>query len=153
MAGIGQYQGNPLEEDNAIRLFTNANQRLRHIHDALWKEETHYTWLVYILIAGVVWILGSDIDEIWGGILAISLSLVGIFVCLIGYYVLIRERYFFEQAMESWKKYANELGIAELELIRDRLPGPNITDCFKATLIVPIFVFVALIIAAAFSFC
>lgn len=148
-----QFNGVSLSSNDVVTLYVNANNRLRHIHDALWKEEQHYTWLLYILIAGVVLALTTGLQKPWGSILAIILSLVGMFVCLIGFMVLSREREFFKQAKASCEEYAGKLGIVQMERYAEPMPGIKIIDWFRTTIVAPVFVFVVLIIIAAFHVC
>ena len=90
-----------MDKQELIKLLEIANQRLRHVHDALWKEETHYTWLVYILAAGVVFVVVSS--EACGTvktIIASVLSLIGILVCLFAYSAVRKEGRFFHTALQ-----------------------------------------------------
>jgi hypothetical protein len=149
-----RHDGQPfLTKENIIELYINANNRMRHIHNALWKEEQHYTWLLYSLIAGVILTLTADFQKPWGGVIAIILSLIGMFVSLIGFLVLSRERCFFNQAITSCKAYAEKLGIVEDEGFYSKIPGISITNWFQTTLVVPIIIFIVLLFTAAFSMC
>jgi hypothetical protein len=148
-----QYNRKPLSNENVIELYSSACQRLRHHHDAIWKEETHYTWLVYILIAGTILALTCNVEKPWNGIIAIILSLTGIFACIIGFNVISRERQFFEQASDSCKRYTNELGITETEGVYEKTSGISIFNWFRTTILIPVIIFVLLIFAGAFGIC
>jgi hypothetical protein len=74
-----------VDKQELIKLLDIANQRVRNHHDALWKEETHYTWLVYILAAGVISIFFiSGVCWPLKAVIDITLSIVGICACQIG---------------------------------------------------------------------
>ena len=95
------------ENSELIHLLDIANQRLRHHHDALWKEETHYTWLSYILAGGLIYLLvisrqiSLDLLIAIGFFLAaVTLSFIGIFVCIIGFKVIRLEGIYFHTAIE-----------------------------------------------------
>ena len=146
-------QNVPLNNENTIELYLNANERLRHHHDALWKEEVHYTWLIYIIIGGIILTLTKGIERPWNGVIAIVLALVGIFVCIIAFHVVSRERQFFIVALNNCKKYAELLGIKEYEGLNTPTPGVPIITWFKVTLLVPIIIFVTLIVVSALAMC
>jgi len=148
-----QFQTGSLNNENVIELYLNASQRLRHHHDALWKEETHYTWLIYILVAGTILALTCDVVKPWNAIIAIILSIVGIFACIIAFHVISRERHFFEQASDSCRRYANELGITQTEGFFVHTPGIRVITWFRVTLLLPIIIFMVLIFAGAFMIC
>ena len=131
------------ENQDLIRLFEVANQRLRHIHDALWKEETHYTWLIYILVAGAILAL-RDLP-----IVAIVLSVIGIVICDVGFFVVRRESKFFKRAKQSVDNYVARLNISDLEPPQEGEPGTSIQDYFRITLLIPIAVFIVLIVLSA----
>ncbi len=45
-----------------LKHFELANQRIRYHHDSLWEEEKHYSWWVYILLAGLIYIYLSNLE-------------------------------------------------------------------------------------------
>jgi hypothetical protein len=77
------------KNDNLIKLFEINEQRVRHHHDCIWKEETHYTWAAYILAGGLIGILAlvvqnvSRIDDIIAVILFLSSSILCILGCIL----------------------------------------------------------------------
>jgi len=95
------------ENSELIHLLDIVNQRLRHLHDSLWKEETHYTWLSYILVGGLIYLLvisrqiSLDLLTAIGFLLAtITLSSIGILICIMGYKVIRLEGTYFHTAIE-----------------------------------------------------
>ena len=95
-------QNGQSENQELIKLFEIANQRLRHIHDALWKEEAHYTWLIYILVAGAI--LALNVNDL--PIVAIVLSAIGIGICWVGFFVLKEKE---NSSKKQIKAFANTL--------------------------------------------
>ncbi|MCX6011172.1 MAG: hypothetical protein NT134_02785 [Chloroflexi bacterium] len=95
------------ENSELIHLLDIVNQRLRHLHDSLWKEETHYTWLSYILVGGLIYLLvisrQTSLDlltAIGFFLLAFFLSIIGIFICIMGFNVIRLEGKYFHTAIE-----------------------------------------------------
>ncbi len=101
-----------MDKQELIKLLDIANQRLRHNHDALWKEETHYTWLLYILVAGVIFIIASS-ELCWTlkAIISVPLSVIGICVCLIGYKVVRKEGQYFHEAIQIRNRLNCAIGL------------------------------------------
>ncbi len=101
-----------MDKQELIKLLDFANQRVRHHHDALWKEETHYTWLVYILAAGVIYIffISGVCWPLKAGI-AVLLSMIGICVCLVGYSVVRKEGRYFHEALQIRNRLNCALGL------------------------------------------
>jgi len=95
------------ENIELLRLLDIANQRLRHHHDTLWKEETHYTWLSYILAGGLIYLLVVStqtklnlLTTIGFFLAAVTLSIIGIFICIMGFKVIRLEGMYFHTAIE-----------------------------------------------------
>jgi len=66
-----------------------AQRRIENQHSVLWKVETHYTWLVYIIAGGLafVWLsVDPNLEE--QGLLILRFgSILGLVLSLIGFYV------------------------------------------------------------------
>ena len=43
-----------------LKLLDIVSQRVRHQHSALWEEEKHYSWWVYVLFAGLIWVYTNE---------------------------------------------------------------------------------------------
>jgi hypothetical protein len=118
-----------LDKQDFIKLLDIANQRIRHHHDALWKEETHYTWLVYILAAGVIYIFFiSGVSWPLKAGIAILLSVIGICVCLIGYSVVRKEGRYFHEAIQIRNRLNRAIGLdkrIKIELDFDEMLLPR----------------------------
>jgi hypothetical protein len=103
-----------MDKKELITLLDLANQRVRLHHNALWKEETHYTWLVYILVAGAIyiffvvrlyWPLKAAID--------IFLSMIGIIVCLLGCSVVRKEGRYFNKVRQIRNRLNYAIGLSQ----------------------------------------
>jgi hypothetical protein len=116
------------ENSELIHLLDIANQRLRHHHDALWKEETHYTWLSYILAGGLIYLLvisrqiSLDLLIAIGFFLAaVTLSIIGIFVCIIGFKVIRLEGTYFHTAIEIRNRLHRALKLHEYYVENEKI--------------------------------
>jgi hypothetical protein len=106
------FGGGVMDKQELIKLLDLANQRVRHHHDALWKEETHYTWLVYILAAGVIYIFFiSGVCWPLKAVIDVPLSIIGICVCLIGYSVVRKEGRYFHEALQIRNRLNRAVGL------------------------------------------
>lgn len=102
------------------KLLELASQRLRHHHDALWEEEKHYTWWVYVILGVVIFIYVNQFSVVGYKILLIVIvSLFGIFISWMGYTVVRREGEFFYEAFQVYKHTAVALGLNQ------PVPHPN----------------------------
>jgi hypothetical protein len=101
-----------MDKQELIKLLDIANQRLRHHHDALWKEETHYTWLLYILVAGVIFIFFIN-GVCWTlkALIIFFLGIIGISICLIGYSVVRKEGQYFHEAIQIRNRLNCAIGL------------------------------------------
>jgi hypothetical protein len=101
-----------MDKQELVKLLDIANQRVRHHHDALWKEETHYTWLLYILAAGVIFIFFIN-GVCWPlkAIISVPLSIIGICVCIIGYKVVRKEGEDFHEALQICNRLHYAIGL------------------------------------------
>ena len=103
-----------MDKQELIKLLEIANQRIRHHHDALWKEETHYTWLVYILAAGVIFIAaGSGFSWILKPVIIAILGIIGIVICWLGYLVVRKEGQFFHVALQIRNRLNYAVGLSQ----------------------------------------
>jgi len=89
-------------QQELLKLLEVISQRVQHHHDALWEEAKHYSWWIYILLAGLVSLylnLGSL--KPWVGIpLTVLGNLFGCVLSLIGYNAVRREGKMFHEARQ-----------------------------------------------------
>jgi hypothetical protein len=78
--------------------------RLWKHHNALWEEEKHYSWWIYIILAGIIFIALSDASWLIKIVLVFLGSLLGLFISVVGYLVIKRESQRFDVAMIELKK-------------------------------------------------
>lgn len=91
-----------------LEFLRTAQQRYESQHSVLWKVETHYTWLVYIVIGGLVfiWLNSTSLpDDLRLSILRYG-SILGLILSLVGYYVVRLEG---EYLWENRQIYARTL--------------------------------------------
>jgi len=101
-----------MDKQELIKLLDITNQRIRHHHDALWKEETHYTWLVYIITAGVVFIaFASPACWILKASIITTLGIIGSFICYFAYRVVRREGQFSHEALQIRNRLNCAIGL------------------------------------------
>jgi hypothetical protein len=89
-----------------------AENKLQIVHDirqmhhtALWEEEKHFTWWVYGIVAGILYVLGNDnFSGLWKGLISLFLSVYGIFISAKGMEVFNREKIWFDAVMNDLKK-------------------------------------------------
>jgi hypothetical protein len=58
---------NNMTRDQLINLLEINEKRVNHVHEALWEEEKHYTWISYILAGGLISVfllIVQNIDKI-----------------------------------------------------------------------------------------
>ena len=107
-----------------------VSQRERHHHDILWEEEKHYSWWVYVVFAGLVFIYSHSnpaflpeykiIAIIFGTFLGVWLSISAIRVIHLESKYLHEARQLYTRtiiALELHKHYilCNELLVPEIE--------------------------------------
>ena len=87
-----------------LKVLELASQRLQHHHNALWEEEKHYSWWIYIIFAGLIY-LYFELPSVkllveWQRALLMGLgSLFGIFISFMGFNVIRREGEYFYEAI------------------------------------------------------
>jgi hypothetical protein len=93
-----------------------AEQRRRHHHDALWKEEVHYTWLSYIIAGSLIFLfstfIGRNIDSAtFIGVMCIAIifSFFGIILCSIGFKVIRLESIYYGCACRACDKIRSDI--------------------------------------------
>jgi hypothetical protein len=88
------------------------SERERHFHESLWEEEKHYTWWVYILFAGLIYLYTSHgVCNIVKFILILGLSIFGIWICLAAINAIRREGRDFCIAHQMFQRAIISLGL------------------------------------------
>jgi len=94
---------------------------MKHHHDALWKEETHYTWISYILAGGLIYVLiGSQASNVLKSAIAIALSVIGILLCVIAFRVVRLEGQYFHRALQIRNRLNRALQLHNYRLKNDK---------------------------------
>jgi predicted neutral ceramidase superfamily lipid hydrolase len=104
--------------EELCKLLDFAEQRLRHNHDALWKEEVHYTWISYVLAGGLVFLLSQINNQLNNKmviigifIAALLLSFIGGLLCYMGYRVIQKEGADFRESIEIRNRIRRALNL------------------------------------------
>ena len=86
------------EDKKLLKYLEIIERRIQHHHDALWEEEKHYTWWIYVLIGFIILVVTSEFISIkTKELIIIGISLIGIFISCSAYRVVRKEgEYFFE---------------------------------------------------------
>ncbi|RKY18092.1 MAG: hypothetical protein DRP63_02630 [Planctomycetota bacterium] len=82
-----------------LHLLDIVSRQIAHHHDALWQEEKHYTWWVYIVFAALLAIFLQVKDPLAMYSLLCAVSAFGMIVSLVGYAVIRKEGEHFWKAM------------------------------------------------------
>jgi hypothetical protein len=111
--------------DNAelLKLLEIASERERHHHNSLWEEEKHYSWWVYIILGGLLYLrfkLPESSLAPWQQALFIGLgSAFGFFISLAGYKIICRESEYFHEA----RQISNRIRCAITNSLRQNIPN------------------------------
>ncbi len=106
-------------QQELLKLLEVTSQRVQHHHDALWEEAKHYSWWIYILLAGLISLYLNLLNlcflEPWVGILLTVLgNLFGCVLSLIGYNAVRREGEMFYEARQIRARILVALGLDQL---------------------------------------
>lgn len=108
------------DNSELLKHFEVTSQRVRHHHNALWEEEKHYSWWVYIIFAGLILVYTNQ-HLCWWHQLAIIIggSLLGLYLSYSGYRIIRREGIFFSRELEIYKR-------AQISCnLQRNMPSPN----------------------------
>jgi hypothetical protein len=88
--------------------------RERHYHDALWEAEKHYTWWVYILFGGLIYLYTSfGICNIFKFVLILFVSLFGMWISFAAINAIRRDGEAFCVAHQMFQRAIIALGLAK----------------------------------------
>ena len=74
------------EDKKLLKYLEIIERRIQHHHDALWEEEKHYTWWIYVLIGFIILVVTSEFISIkTKELIIIGISLIGIFISCSAY--------------------------------------------------------------------
>lgn len=125
-----------------------ALQRVRNHQDALWEEEKHYTWWIYAILGMIIFIYANQSLCIEQKMISIALlSLFGIFISIMGCFVVRREGEFFHEATQIYNRIYNRTAITfGLDQKEDKKRKFGIRDCFQLTFVVSTVIFILIFI-------
>lgn len=87
------------KDEKLMKYLGIVSERMRHHHNALWEEEKHYSWWVYIILAGLIYLLisGHFDPPVRFTILVVG-SLFGVYLSHTAYKVIRKESEYFADA-------------------------------------------------------
>jgi len=93
--------------EKLLKYLEVISQRVTHHHDSLWEEEKHYSWWVYVILAGLIFVYMSRSPYLcgWPKVLIIVVGCgLGIYLSRAGYKVIRKESQYFHEARESYRR-------------------------------------------------
>ena len=94
-------------EQRLLNYLEIISQRVIHHHDSLWEEEKHYSWWVYVILAGLIFVYLSSSPYLCGWpkiALILAGCALGIYLSRAGYKVIRKESQYFHEALESYRR-------------------------------------------------
>ena len=95
------------ESEDLLKLLEIISQRIQNHHSALWEEEKHYSWWIYIIFAGLIYLYLKlyptsviFLTPLEKTLIIVAISIFGIFISLMGYHVVRKESEFFYEARQ-----------------------------------------------------
>ncbi len=120
-----------LGDPELLKFLAIASERLRRHHNSLWEEEKHYSWWIYIIFAGLIFLYINQSLALSNKLTLIILgTLFGIFISLIGYNVVRRESEYFHEAFQIYDRTTKALGLDQ--------PMPTLGDSDLTSLVRPV---------------
>jgi hypothetical protein len=110
--------------DNSILIqhMSLIHDRMTHHHSILWEEEKHYSWWVYIIIAGLVWIYTQPLTTLSDGSKLFIITIGCIFGIWLSVSALRAIHLESEYLFEARQYYARCLIALQLDKHVDHLP-------------------------------
>ncbi|MBN1862110.1 MAG: hypothetical protein JW790_00485 [Dehalococcoidales bacterium] len=145
------------EIENWLKYLEIISQRVRHHHDALWEEEKHYSWWIYPILAGTVWVLASkqlQSNPCLQAMIVIGACSIGIYLSWAAFMTIRREHKLFTNWLNLQSAIEKELKERKAipnDTVKD-IPGIGITTIFKANFVVTGIAFVVIIAISAYNF-
>jgi len=115
------------DQQELLKLLEITSQRVQHHHNTLWEEEKHYSWWIYIIFAGLIYLYlklpGITFLEPCQQALLMGIgNAFGLFMSITGYHVVRRESEFFYGALRTRKRILGALGVKQ-SIIREFVPA------------------------------
>jgi hypothetical protein len=96
------------DNPDLIRFLEVAQKRIENQHSVLWKVETHYTWLVYIIAGALVFLWLQQTSDFRSLAIPI-LSCLGLALSLVGYYVVRLEGEYLHEDHQIYNRVVADL--------------------------------------------
>jgi len=143
------------ESEDLLKLLETISQRIQNHHSALWEEEKHYSWWIYIIFAGLIYVYLKMLPPSIVFLTLFQKTLImflgctlGIFICLMAYNVVRRESEFFYDARQIRARIITTLDLnqqmpnpySDKHLLPDSETSIEDFDTYRATANKSIFV-------------
>jgi hypothetical protein len=163
-------------KEELIKHLEVVAQRVRHHHDALWEEEKHYSWWVYIIFAGLIFLYINDniataitinIADFGSWIINPKLALIcvlsslGMYLSIAAFRVVYIEGRYFDTAREIYENTVTALDLdkpihlpngSTISLIKvDFKPKITIRRFFRVNFLITTILFASFIVFSAMT--
>ena len=138
-------------QQQLLKLLEIISQRVQHCHDALWEEAKHYSWWIYIIFAGLIYLYFKlplfTILEPWQRALLMGFgSAFGAFISIMGFNAVRLESKYFKDARQMRNRILADLKEVDQSIkenfdpVKDK-EGFGIRSGFKLTFIITAILF------------
>lgn len=99
-------------DERVLKFYEVTSGRVRNHHNALWEEEKHYSWWVYVLFVGVVSLyIFANLDNFPKLTLIIAGCCYGLYLSIAAVMIIRREGEQFHEALEMRNRAILALGL------------------------------------------
>lgn len=96
------------DDSDFLKFLEIIQNRIEHQHSVLWRVETHYTWLVYVIAGGLAYVFFEappNLQKLWIPLL----GGLGIILSVLGYFVVRLEGEYLHENREIYKRTLGKL--------------------------------------------
>ncbi len=139
-------------QQELLKLLEIISQRVQHHHDALWEEAKHYSWWIYIIFAGLIYLYFKiplfTILEPWQRALLMGFgNAFGAFISIMGFNAIRLESKYFKNARQMRNRILADLEEVDQSIKKDFDPvedkkGFGIRSGFQLTFIITVILFI-----------
>ncbi len=101
-------------QQELLKLLEIISQRIQHHHDSLWEEAKHYSWWIYIIFAGLIYLYirlpeSTLLEPCKQALLMAFGSAFGIFISIMGFRAIRLESKYFKDARKMRNRILSAL--------------------------------------------
>ena len=137
-------------QQELLKLLEIISQRIQHHHDSLWEEAKHYSWWIYIIFAGLIYLYirlpeFTLLEPCERALLMAFGSAFGIFISIMGFNAVRLESKYFKDARQMRNCILSALEVdqsikKDFDPVKDK-EGFGIRRGFKLTFIITAILF------------